>query len=113
KGSLAAVGVGEAIARGVATIFPAAEVAIVPVADGGEGTLRTLVGATGGVLHTAKVTGPLGEPIEAEYGILGAAAGRIGVIEMAAASGLPLIPAGSLDPRVATPFGRGELSPDT
>jgi glycerate kinase len=109
KGSLSAVAVGEAIARGVAAAVPAAQVDVVPVADGGEGTVRALVGATGGVLHSATVTGPLGTPVEAEYGVLDAAAGRIGVIEMASASGLPLVSAARRDPRVATTFGTGEL----
>src|SRR5262249_47958761 len=109
KGSLDAVPVGEAIARGVAMVFPDALVDVVPVADGGEGTVRALVAAAGGVLRTATVTGPLGAPVEAEYGILNTEAGHTGVIEMAAASGLPLVPAAQLDPRVATTFGTGEL----
>src|SRR5262245_35080568 len=95
KGSLDAVAVGEAIARGVAMVFPDALVDVVPVADGGEGTVRALVAAAGGVLRTATVTGPMGAPVEAEYGILNSeAAGRTGVIEMAAASGLPLVQIG-------------------
>lgn len=113
KGSLDAADVGRAMAAGVLAIFPAAEVISVPVADGGEGTVRALVAATGGQLLTATVTGPLDAPVEAEYGVLGQAAGsgqgKTAVIEMAAASGLPLVPLEQRDPRVATTRGTGEL----
>jgi glycerate kinase len=79
----------------------------VPIADGGEGTVEALVAATGGRLEHAAVKGPLGEPVRAAWGVLGD--GQTAVIEMAAASGLPLIPRDRRDPRVATTFGTGEL----
>jgi glycerate kinase len=119
KGSLEAAAVGQAIAAGVHVVAPEAEVVVLPVADGGEGTVAALVAATGGRFVTAHVTGPLGEPIEAPFGLLGAdrslgsssAVGGKGraVIEMAAASGLPLVPRDRRDPRVTTTRGTGEL----
>ena len=108
KGSLEASEVGEAIATGIRQVLPDADILVVPVADGGEGTTRALVAATGGRLIPVFVTGPLGEPVGAEYGILGSGP-KTAVLEMASASGLPLVPAGRRDPRVATTFGTGEL----
>jgi glycerate kinase len=111
KGSLDAPQVGEAIARGIRRVLANASVTVIPVADGGEGTVRALVAATGGQLRRAIVSGPLGAPVEAEYGILGAAAGAAAtaVVEMASASGLPLVPAEARDPGAASTFGTGEL----
>lgn len=112
KGSLDASDVGRCIESGVLTVFPDAEVHVIPVADGGEGTVRALVAATGGTLHSVSVTGPLGEPVQAQFGILGETAtfaGRTGVIEMAAASGLPLVPPERRDPRITSTYGTGEL----
>src|SRR5579884_4305577 len=88
KGSLTAAETGRAIAQGVLAVFPRAEIQIVPVADGGEGTVQALVDATGGTLIRQVVTGPLGEPVEAFWGLLGD--GVTAAIEMAASSGLPL-----------------------
>src|SRR5437879_3542328 len=107
KGSLDAPAVAEAMAAGVAVVFPRAEIVVCPVADGGEGTVRALVAATGGRLEHATVTGPLGEPVMAEYGILGGT--RTAVIEMAAASGLPLVPPALRDPRRTSTYGTGEV----
>jgi glycerate 2-kinase len=109
KGSLDAPDVGEAIAAGIRRVWPDVDVRVVPVADGGEGTVRALVAATGGTLHHATVTGPLGEPVDAEYGMLGGNRAGTAVIEMAAASGLPLVPLERRDPRVTTTRGTGEL----
>ena len=107
KGSLSALAVAEAIERGVRAVFPDADVAKVPIADGGEGTVDALVVATGGRVIESEVHGPLGEPVRARWGVLGG--GGTAVIEMAAASGLPLLPAGRRDPRVTTTRGTGEL----
>ncbi len=107
KGSLSALGVAQAIGRGVRAVFPDAEVVPVPIADGGEGTVEALVAATGGRLEEREVRGPLGEPVRARWGVLGD--GRTAVIEMAAASGLPLVPKERRDPRVTTTYGTGEL----
>jgi len=107
KECLPAEDVAEAMARGVRAAAPQAEVVCVPMADGGEGTVRALVAATGGTLRQAAVTGPLGEPVEAEFGLLGD--GQTAVIEMAAASGLPLVPPDRRDPTRTTTRGTGEL----
>ncbi|HEU4785339.1 MAG TPA: glycerate kinase [Ktedonobacterales bacterium] len=109
KGSLDAAEVGGAIAAGIRRVWPDADIRVVPVADGGEGTVRALVAATSGTLRHARVAGPLGEPVNAEYGMLGGSRTGAAVIEMAAASGLPLVPPDSRDPRVTTTRGTGEL----
>jgi glycerate kinase len=96
-----------AIALGARAVFPQAELVIVPVADGGEGTVQALVDATSGKILHQIVTGPLGEPVTAIYGILGD--GRTAAIEMAACAGLPLVPPERRDPRITTTFGVGEL----
>ena len=107
KGSAAALAVAQAMARGVRAVFPEAEVLPVPIADGGEGTVEALVVATGGALREATVTGPLGQPVVARWGVLGD--GETAVVEMAAASGLPLVPRERRDPRRTTTRGTGEL----
>jgi glycerate kinase len=107
KGSLSAPEAARAMARGVAAAAPGAALEQVPMADGGEGTVEALVAATGGAFHEAVVTGPLGEPVRARFGMLGD--GRTAVIEMAAASGLVLVPRERRDPWQATTRGTGEL----
>lgn len=107
KGSLTAAEAGQAIARGVLAVYPEADLDIVPVADGGEGTVQALVDATGGEIVQQIVTGPLGEPVIAFFGLLGD--GRTAAIEMAAAAGLPLVPPELRDPRITTTYGVGEL----
>lgn len=107
KGSLSATAAGAAIAQGAHAAFPDAEITIIPIADGGEGTVQALVDATRGSMRIQIVTGPLGEPVKAFYGLLGD--GQTAVIEMAASSGLPLIPAQRRNPRLATSYGVGEL----
>lgn len=107
KGSLSALGVAEAMERGILRVFPSAEVRKLPIADGGEGTVEALVAATGGRIMTSQVAGPLGEPVMARWGILGE--GNSAVIEMAAASGLTLVPKDRLDPRLSSTFGTGQL----
>jgi len=107
KGSLTAAEAGLAIGHGVRTIYPDADLDIVPVADGGEGTVQALVDATGGEIMQQTVTGPLGEPVLAFFGLLGD--GRTAAIEMAASSGLPLVPPERRDPRITTTYGVGQL----
>ena len=107
KGSLTAAEAGAAIAEGVRAVYPDAECVIVPVADGGEGTVQALVDATGGEIVLQTVTGPLGEPVEAFFGLLGN--GDTAAIEMAACAGLPLVPPERRDPRITTTYGVGEL----
>jgi glycerate 2-kinase len=107
KGSMTAAEVAEAMARGVRRLFPDAELDLIPMADGGEGTVQALVDATGGRLIEASVTGPLGQPVTATFGMLGD--GETAVIEMASASGLPLVAAGQRNPLLTTTYGTGEL----
>jgi len=107
KESLSAWEVANHIEAGFREIFPDWIYVKVPVADGGEGTVDTLVAATGGRTITRMVTGPLGEPIEAVFGLTGD--GTTAIIEMAAASGLMRLPAELRDPMRATTFGVGEM----
>ncbi len=107
KGSLDASGVAAAMAGGIRRVFPEVEVIALPMADGGEGIVDALVAATGGRRKTARVTGPLGRPVEGFYGMLGD--GKTAVVEMAAASGLPLVPPAERNPLVTTTRGTGEL----
>jgi len=107
KGSVSALGVAQAIERGIHAVFPDAQVQKVPIADGGEGTVEALVAATGGRLEYTEVPGPLGEPVRALWGVLGD--GRTAVIEMASASGLPLVPKELRDPRITSTAGTGWL----
>ncbi len=107
KGSLTAAEVCEAIETGLRRACDDIEVVRVPMADGGEGTVQSLVDATGGRIVRLRATGPMGSAVDAFYGVLGD--GATAAIEMAAASGLPLVPQGSRNPRVATTRGTGEL----
>ncbi len=108
KESLAAAGVARAIAEGVFLVRPDARIDLCPMADGGEGTVDAMVAATGGRILTADVFGPLGQPVRARFGMLGGP-GATAVIEMAAASGLALVPPERRDPRETTTFGTGQL----
>jgi glycerate 2-kinase len=107
KGSLTATEASQAIAKGVQAIYPEAEVKIIPMADGGEGTAQALVAATGGEIITQTVTGPLDQAVQAFYGIL--QDGKTAVIEMAACAGLPLLKPEQRDPQITTTYGVGEL----
>ncbi|WEA42075.1 glycerate kinase [Priestia aryabhattai] len=107
KESLTALHVCEAVEKGIKTHFPNAEISKVPMADGGEGTVQSLVDATNGEVIQARVTGPLGKEVEAFYGILGD--GKTAVIEMAAASGLHHVPVDKRNPLITTTRGTGEL----
>ena len=97
----------EAIARGMRRVLPDAEYALVPMADGGEGTTQSLVDATGGRLERRRVQGPLEEETHAVFGVLGG--GETAVIEMAEASGLALTMWSGRDPMRASTYGTGEL----
>ncbi|MDQ2799053.1 MAG: glycerate kinase [Armatimonadota bacterium] len=108
KGSLTAAEAADAMASGIRQVFPDAEVVLLPLADGGEGTVEALVLATDGRRQTAVVTGPFGEPVEASFGLLGPH-GETAVVEMAAAAGLLLVPPDGRDPRCTTTYGVGEL----
>ncbi|WP_158784024.1 glycerate kinase [Pantoea sp. BAV 3049] len=107
KESLSAQQVATQIELGFREFFPDADYVKLPVADGGEGTVEAMVAATSGSLIRLNVTGPLGEPVEAFYGLSGD--DSCAFIEMAAASGLELVPAARRDPLVTTSYGTGEL----
>lgn len=109
KGTLTAADVARALAEGWRRADPAAILEEVPVADGGEGTLETLVSALGGEIFWTKVTGPLGDPVEAPYAIAPSEGGALAIVEMARASGLALVHPDRRDPVRATTFGTGEL----
>lgn len=108
KGCLGASDVAAAAGEGIATARPEAAIDLCPLSDGGEGFVEALVGATGGTLLTRRVTGPLPDmKVEAVFGLLGD--GRTAAIEMAAASGLHLLPTEERNPMRTTTFGVGEL----
>lgn len=111
KESLTAPEAAAAMARGIRAALPDATVDQCPIADGGEGTVEALVHATDGMLHRTQVRGPTGESVDATWGVLGEAAdnGTTAVIEMAAASGLALVPEAQRDPMRTSTFGTGQL----
>lgn len=107
KESLSAVDVAQAIERGFREVFPDAQYVCVPMADGGEGTVAAMVSATQGETLFAQVTGPLGKPVTARWGLSGD--GNTAFIEMAEASGLALVPDAQRNPLLTTSRGTGEL----
>jgi glycerate kinase len=107
KGSIFALEAARAIERGVLAAEPDAETVLVPVADGGDGTLEALVNTTGGQTFRSIVTGPLGQAVEAMWGVMGD--GQTAVVEMARASGLALVPPKRRNPRTTTTRGTGEI----
>jgi glycerate kinase len=109
KGTLSAVAAAAAIGAGWRRERPHDDVLEVPIADGGEGTLETLVAAAGGEVRRARVGGPLGGPVDAAFGIMATPAGRTGVVELARASGLQLVAPGRRDPLRSSTRGTGEL----
>jgi glycerate 2-kinase len=109
KGSLTSVDAAQAIALGIKEVYSNADIATFPLADGGEGTVEALVRATNGEFVHKEVTGPLGQQVDAVYGIFGQGTA---VIEVAAACGLPLVPPERRNPLVTTTFGVGELIAD-
>ena len=107
KGSISALGVANAMANGIRNVEPDAEVILVPVADGGDGTLETLVESTGGRVHASTVTGPNNEKVLCEWGALGD--NHTAVIEMARSSGLAIVNESDRKPLSATTYGLGEV----
>lgn len=107
KGSVQALAVAQAMERGIKRVFPDAQIEKIPVADGGEGTVAAMLAAVGGSIRCETVCGPLGEPVQAEWGLL--ENGEVAVIEMAAASGLPLVGEERRNPCYTTSYGTGEL----
>lgn len=107
KGSLTGMEIARAMETGVRRVWPDADTVLVPVADGGDGTLRALVDASGGDVRTERVTDPLGRPVDALWGALGD--GETAVIEMARAAGLALLRDSERNPLMTTTYGVGEL----
>lgn len=107
KGCLSSYQVSQAIAKGIKRALPESEIVLLPMADGGEGTVDALVRSTHGRTIVTEVTGPLGDRVIATWGILGD--GVTAVIEMAAASGITLVPRRLLNPLITTTYGTGEL----
>ncbi|MDX5628791.1 MULTISPECIES: glycerate kinase [unclassified Brenneria] len=107
KESMTAKEVCNAMEKGLRKVFPDANYIHVPMADGGEGTTQSLIDATQGSLYALTVTGPLGKPVEASYGIMGD--GEIAVIEMASASGIHFVDRDTKNPLATTTYGTGEL----
>ncbi|MBT2658801.1 glycerate kinase [Bacillus sp. ISL-18] len=107
KESMTAKNAALAMERGIRNVFPDAECVIVPMADGGEGTVESLVSMTNGEIIKTEVLGPLGKKVIAEYGLLGE--GQTAVIEMASASGLELLKPEERNPLLTTTYGTGQL----
>ena len=108
KGSVSSMEAGNAAKEAVLSVYPEAEVIVMPLADGGEGTVETLACGMGGEMIYTEVTGPLGDKIQASYGITGNTA----VMEMASSSGLPLVPIEKRNPFYTTSFGVGDMIND-
>ncbi len=110
KGCLSSVEAGNAVAQGILRAIDHAEVIVRPLADGGEGTVEALACAVGGEIVNARVTGPLGEPVDCRYGVI--AKSRTAVIEMSGAAGITLIPPELRNPLYTTTYGVGEVIKD-
>lgn len=110
KGSLTSMQAGNAVKEAVLQVDPSAEVSVLPIADGGEGTVEALCTGLGGTLTEVAVSGPLGDPVKAQYGIL--PDGKTAVMEMSAAAGITLIPASGRNPMLTTTYGVGEMIAD-
>ena len=106
KGSTSSLETAKCIRAGLTSVWPDCEARILPVADGGEGTVEALVAGTGGTYRKCMVADPLGRPVEARLGLL---PDGTAVIEMAQASGLPLLSASERDPAVTSTYGTGQM----
>ena len=107
KGGISGLEAAKAIERGVLAAAPDTETVLLPVADGGDGTLNALVDATGGEIFISTVTGPINQQVEAQWGVMGD--GRTAVIEMARASGLAMVPQRRRNPKTTTTLGTGQI----
>ncbi|WP_197985137.1 glycerate kinase [Leptolyngbya sp. Cla-17] len=109
KESLEADEVADCIATGILRVMPDANIQKAPLVDGGEGFTKALVKATDGTLYAQTVLGPVGQPVESHFGLLGGAPVKTAVLEMAAAAGLRLVPRDARNPLTTTTYGVGEL----
>jgi|TARA_B100001750_G_C15457181_1_gene572248 glycerate kinase len=107
KGSLSATEVGNSMIKGIENVIANSTNLLVPIADGGDGTLETLVESSQGKINLIKVTGPLGEQQNSAWGALGR--NKTAIIEMARSSGLALVPINKLNPLISTTYGLGEV----
>lgn len=107
KGSLTSLEAGQMIREGIHRVYPEADVQVRPLADGGEGTTEALTAGMGGTFREVTVTGPLGMPVAATYGIL--PDHQTCIMEMASAAGLPLVPKDRRNPLKTTTYGLGEM----
>ena len=107
KGSLSATEVGNSMIKGIENVIANSTNLLVPIADGGDGTLETLVESSQGKINLIKVTGPLGEQQNSAWGALGR--NKTAIIEMARSSGLALVPINKLNPQISTTYGLGEV----
>ena len=107
KGSLSATEVGNSMIKGIENVISNSTNLLVPIADGGDGTLETLVESSQGKINLIKVTGPLGEQQNSAWGALGR--NKTAIIEMARSSGLALVPINKLNPLISTTYGLGEV----
>lgn len=107
KGSISSMEANQSVSDAIKSVCPGAQVKSFPMADGGEGTVETLVDGMDGILVNTTVTGPAGPPVQSSYGYVESE--NLAIIEVAAACGLPLLNSGELDPYAATTYGVGEL----
>jgi glycerate kinase len=112
KGSLPVTDVAASLAEGVRRVWPDARIELLPLSDGGDGWVESMVSAAEGDFVDLRVRGPLGEEVEARYGLIFADGVETAVIEMAAASGLALVAKDRRDPRRTTTYGTGQLIAD-
>jgi len=107
KGCLRSIDVCQYLSDGIKQVCPGAEIVQLPMADGGEGSVEAIILSSGGEFHKVQVHDPLGNLIEAQYGILGNS--KTAIMEMASASGIELIDAKDLNPWLTTSYGTGEI----
>lgn len=110
KGSLSSLEAGHAVSEGIHRVFPEAEVIVRPLSDGGEGTVEALTSGMSGSIQKTTVTGPLGRPVEAVYGILPES--KTAIMEMSAAAGITLVNERERNPLNTTTYGVGEMIRD-
>lgn len=110
KGSLSSLEAGHAVSEGIHRVFPEAEVIVRPISDGGEGTVEALISGMSGSIQKTTVTGPLGRPVEAVYGILPES--KTAIMEMSAAAGITLVNERERNPLNTTTYGVGEMIRD-
>ena len=109
KESLSVTDVTTSISKGILRAMPDATILQAPMVDGGEGTTEALVRASGGTIAPVRVTGPVGDPVDSFFGLIGGPGPRTAVIEMAAAAGLSLVPRDRRNPMLTTSYGVGQL----